>query len=71
MSDVRWQVECGPERLQPILDTLPGIRCSEHNLARYAVQPGETVGSSRVSVFSENGMWPGYQHPSWAGGHLL
>ncbi|GMN32703.1 hypothetical protein TIFTF001_003811 [Ficus carica] len=42
------RVECGPGRPLPILDTLLGVRRSEHNLARYAIQPGETVRSSRV-----------------------
>ncbi|GMN27147.1 hypothetical protein TIFTF001_040990 [Ficus carica] len=33
-----------------------GAGCSEHNLARYAVHPGETAGSSRVPLFSEDGI---------------
>ncbi|GMN41879.1 hypothetical protein TIFTF001_011097 [Ficus carica] len=54
---LQQKVEYGPGRLLPILDTSSEVGCSEHNLARYAVHPGEMVGSSRVSVFSENGMW--------------
>ncbi|GMN51771.1 hypothetical protein TIFTF001_020925 [Ficus carica] len=46
------RVECGPEGLLSILDTFPEVEYSEHNLVRYAVHPGETVGSDRLSVFS-------------------
>ncbi|GMN35818.1 hypothetical protein TIFTF001_005552 [Ficus carica] len=47
------------------------VEYSEYNLAWYAVHPGETVRSSRVSVFSENVIWPGYQHLIRVDGHLL
>ncbi|GMN47902.1 hypothetical protein TIFTF001_017078 [Ficus carica] len=63
--------ECGPGGLLPILDTFPEIGCSEHNLARYAVHPGETVRSGRASVLSENDIWSGCQHLIRVDRHLL
>ncbi|GMN39560.1 hypothetical protein TIFTF001_008791 [Ficus carica] len=63
--------KCGPGGLSPILDTFPEVGCSEHSLARYAVHPGETVRSGQVFVFSENVVWPGYQHLIPMDGHLL
>ncbi|GMN35501.1 hypothetical protein TIFTF001_048460, partial [Ficus carica] len=68
------RVECGPGGLLPVLGTFPEVGCTEHNLAQYAVHPGETVRSGRVSVFSENGIWSAavrLQHPIRVDGHLL
>ncbi|GMN52759.1 hypothetical protein TIFTF001_021893 [Ficus carica] len=51
-----------------------GARCSEHNLARYGVHPDETAGSSRVPLFSEDGIRSGCQHLVWVVGicfHVL
>ncbi|GMN31642.1 hypothetical protein TIFTF001_049705 [Ficus carica] len=43
-------------------DALQYAGCSEHNLARYAVHPGETAGSSWVPLFFEDGIKSGCQH---------
>ncbi|GMN43902.1 hypothetical protein TIFTF001_013097 [Ficus carica] len=39
-----------------VMDTFPEVGFSEHNIARFAAHPGETISSSRLSVFSENGI---------------
>ncbi|GMN44451.1 hypothetical protein TIFTF001_013645 [Ficus carica] len=50
---------CSNRWAAPVAD---GTGCSEHNLARYAVHPGETAGSSRVPLFSEDDIRSSCQH---------
>ncbi|GMN50974.1 hypothetical protein TIFTF001_020117 [Ficus carica] len=53
---------CSSRWAAPVAD---GAGCLEHNLARYAVHHGKMAGSSRVPLFSEDGIRSGCQHLVW------
>ncbi|GMN74765.1 hypothetical protein TIFTF001_053220, partial [Ficus carica] len=57
---------CSSRWAAPVADGYSDRTCvrwySEHNLARYAVHPDKTAGSSRVALFSEDGIRSGCQH---------